>query len=186
LELPEAIARFKNDLAKVKSDGASQVEIDKLELYLDQLLVDATTSLEQRRMQHQSDLAQYSGTLAIQVENFKAMISAGKEAINSSIIINGGAVIALMSFMGNAVGKSGARYIPLLSSRLLFFGTGVFCGGLSFGLRYVAQFLYSKPSRKKLIMFGHCVNGLVWIATSSALLCFVLGVLVSYHNLVYS
>ncbi len=183
MELSKAVSRFRHDLAAVKDGGTSHLEIENIVQYLDHLESQATASLELRQMQHQSHLAQYNATISMQVESFKAVIGAGKEAINASIIINGGAVISLMAFMGNVAGKSEKNFVHLLAFPLLLFGAGVFCGGIAFGTRFISQFFYSAMENRKSVIAGHCFNSIAWLSVVASGVCFASGILVCYHSL---
>jgi hypothetical protein len=183
MELVDAIQKFKSDLVAVKADGKSNIAIENLEKYLEFLLADASQSLEHRKMIHQSQLAEYSATIAMGVESFRAVMDAGKEAINAAIIINGGAVIALMAFVGNSAAKYGHQIVAFAAIPLLLFGIGVFCGGVAFGTRYVSQFLYARPQNKNLVRLGHVFNGVSWIVTTGSFIIFAIGVFVGYLGL---
>ena len=111
-------------------------------------------------------------------------MAAGKEAINAAIIINGGAVIALMAFVGNSAARYGHQIVNLAATPLLLFGIGVFCGGVAFGTRYVSQFLYARPQNKKLVMLGHVFNGVSWIVTTGSFVIFAVGVFIAYLGLI--
>lgn len=184
MELAEAISKFKADLEGVKKDGKTDVAIDNLEKYLDVLSAQATQSIEYRKLLHESNLAHYTATAAVNLENFRAVIDAGKEAINAAIIINGGAVIALMAFMGNIATKYGKEVIPHVATPLLAFGIGAFCGGIAFGTRYICQFFYAGAPNNKLIVTGHVFNAVSWLVTTAAFAAFVTGVFLGYSELV--
>lgn len=186
MELQEAISKFKTDLAEVKAGGKSEVEIQNLEGYLDALKAQASMSTEQRRQAHESGLAQYNATLNNQLENFRQVMAAGKEAINASIIINGGAVIALMSFMGNSVGKSKTNYLMALAYPLFMFGAGVFCGGVAFGTRYISQFFYADFNSPKKVRCGHWFNAISWLLIISSYLAFLIAVFGCYGSFLAS
>jgi hypothetical protein len=186
MELDEAIAKFKKDLAAIKADGKTQVEIANLDGYLDLLLKDADTSAEARRLAHENNLARYNAQTAHDVEGFKAVMAAGKEAINSAIIINGGAVFALMSFMAASIGKSKSNYLMLFAYPLFLFGGGVFCGGAAFGTRYISQFLYRDYNIPKRVRLGHIFNGLSWILIICSFLAFGLAVYLCYSGFLAS
>jgi hypothetical protein len=125
------------------------------------------------------------------VEGFKSVISAGKEAINATIIINGGAVIALLSFMASTIGKHSdptsqwrpePNYLMLFAFPLLLLGCGVLCGGLAFGARYIAQFLYFDPDKKLAVRIGHIFNALSWLMTAGSLFAFGAAVYLCYQG----
>ena len=183
MELNEAVEKFRADLVSVKGDGRSDIAIENIEKYLDHLLAEAAHSTEYRRLVHQSQLAEYNANVSIGLENFRAVIDAGKEAINAAIIINGGAVIALMAFVGNSAAKYGHQVVSLTATPLLLFGVGVFCGGVAFGTRYISQFLYAHVPNKKLIIAGHVFNAVSWLVTTASFVLFAAGVLVGYIHL---
>ena len=184
MELGEAISKFKVDLESIKKDGVTQVEIANLFKYLDDLAASATMSAEERRMRHESNLAFYNASNAMQVANFNAVMAAGKEAINATIILNGGAIIPLMAFMGNAAAKpGGSHYVAALSPALLVFGVGALSGGLAFGFRYISQFLYQHTGSKWAIRGGHIVNALSWLSTIGAVVLFACAVYQTYLGL---
>jgi len=187
MELQEAIDKFKKDLAHVKAGGATQVEINALDGYLDTLLAGASTSVELRRLTHESNLAHYNAKIAHSLENFRVVMQAGKEAINAAIIINGGAIIALMSFLANAIGKPGrVNYLMAFSYPLFLLGCGVFFGGVAFGTRYISQFLYADLENVRTRKAGHCFNALSWILTISSFLSFAVAVFACYTSLLAS
>ena len=109
MELKEAIDDIKTAIAEVKKEGKSTVEVTNLENYLAFLERQAAVSAQLRDHAHESSLAQYNAINALNVEMFRSVMDAGKEAINAAILLNGGAVIALMAFVGNAAGKRLAR-----------------------------------------------------------------------------
>lgn len=131
-------------------------------------------------MLHANNLAHYAAQNAVAVEHFKSVIEAGKEAVNASIIINGGAVIALMAFLGNVASKLGRVAFVSLAEPLLCFGIGVLCGGVAFGTRYISQFLYASPKTQS---YGHVFNASSWLLTFGAFVGFGVGSILSYRAL---
>jgi hypothetical protein len=183
VELDEAIAQFKTELAGVRAQGKATVDIQALEQYLDTLKSEASISAELRRQNHERELAHYNAVNSHSIENFRVVLAAGKEAINAAIIINGGAVIAVMSFMGATAGKQGFNYLMLFAHPLFLFGTGVLLGGVSFGSRYISQFCYSYPDKPSVKKCGHFANGASWFFTADSFLAFAIGVWESYSGL---
>lgn len=60
------------------------------------------------------------------------------------LVINGGAVVALLGVMSNLAGKAdGAQLARYLALPLLEFGIGVLCSALGFALRYLSQACYA-------------------------------------------
>ena len=77
---------------------------------------------EKWKMQHQSNLAQYDAQNAWELQMFKSVILAGQTALKSTILINGGAAVALLAFIGSVWDKTTDENVvrKLLISMLLF------------------------------------------------------------------
>jgi len=80
----------------------------------------------------------------------KSVLEAGKSALQSLLIINGGAVVALLGVLSNLVGKTnGSEFAVRLALPLLLFGIGVLAGAIGFALRYLSQACYSESDEEK-------------------------------------
>ena len=177
METKELIEKLRIDLAVVTAEGKTDVGVDNLRRYLDEMEKAATTSAEARRLENERNLAHYEATNALALENFRTVIDCGKEAINSAILINGGAVVVVMAFLGNAISKTEmTQLVRGMTTPLLVFGLGVLAGSVAFGSRYVTQFFYAVDWQRS----GHIFNGLAWLTTISALCAFGYGVFETY------
>ena len=177
METAEFIAQLRRDLDAFATEGKTDVPVSNLNNYLDAMEKNATLSSEGRKIQSAHALAHYDATAAQQREMFKAVMDCGKDAINSAILINGGAVVVIMAFLGNAVGKlNTGTLIQNISAPLFTFGVGVFLSSAAFGVRYISQFLYASDRVKT----GHVFNALSWFTTFAALSAFVWGVWQTY------
>jgi hypothetical protein len=122
----------------------------------------------------------------------KASIDAGKEGLKALLILNGGACIALLSFLASTVGKQDLRGIEtsLISgatNALILFATGAGLAVLTCLLSYVTnQFLssYLRNGKQslKLLKLGKCTNKLGLIASASSLLAFFIGLYAIWQN----
>lgn len=74
-----------------------------------------------------------------QKEQFQSTIEVGVQVLKTAILINGGAAIALLTFMGNT---NGNIEVIFLVGALKFFSTGVTSATLGGFLTYVAQRLH--------------------------------------------
>lgn len=177
METKEAIDKFKSDLAEVKAQGQSTVAIETLENYLAGLEKDASLSFGLRKLEYQQTLAHYDAQTKSRLEMFKSVIDAGKEALNATLIINGGAVVAFLGFLGSMLSKGGSEALGLkLTIPLLSFGFGVLSGALGFGFRYCAQFTYERQWMKA----GHTFNAISILFATAAYTAFGYGVYVAY------
>lgn len=140
MEAQEIIDSLRIQLEQVKSEGNTQVQVSALLAYLTAVESDADRSKSYREQQHAGMLAQYSAKNQQNIEMLKAAVEAGKSALHALVIINGGAVIALLGIMTNLVGDPrGEVLAKYLSLPLLEFGLGVFCGALAFGFRFFSH-----------------------------------------------
>jgi hypothetical protein len=118
--------------------------VASLRWYLDALKRDAQASQQHRNREHAGMLAHYAAKNQRSIEMLKAVPEAGKSALHALLIINGGAVIALLGVMSNLAGKTGGaalgRYLAL---PLLQFGIGVIVGAIGFAFRYLSRTCYS-------------------------------------------
>lgn len=150
MESHEVIEAFRDQLDQVESQGHQQLQVTAIRAYLAALEKDASASQEYRNREHAGMLAHYAAQSDHGIEMLKAVLEAGKSALHALLIINGGAVVALLGVMSNLVGKGGgsvlARYLSL---PLLQFGLGVLAGALGFAFRYFSQACYSVSADPK-------------------------------------
>jgi hypothetical protein len=77
-------------------------------------------------------------------EQTKSLISMSQYAIRLVLTINAGAAVALIAFLGNAVGKNASAVAELFARPLVVFGIGVTIAALVSVGSYVTQFLYGE------------------------------------------
>lgn len=149
MEPAQVIDNLKNALADVKAKGQETVAIAALVTYLDTLRSNASQSIELQKLEAQHTLAQLDVQTKHRIEMFKAVIESGREALNALVLVNGGAVIALLGFMGATLSKGLPQALGLsLTVPLLQFGLGVLMGAVGFAARYFSQACYSAQKEK--------------------------------------
>ncbi|MBO6899585.1 MAG: hypothetical protein JJ868_19680 [Shimia sp.] len=109
------------------------------------------------------------------LEITKATISFSQAAIRSLVLINGGAAIAVMTFIGGYPSEQKAIVLAL-SGSLLYFSVGVALAAFVGGCAYVTQFLYD-GSTGKVSRWGVFFHILAVICAMISLTLFVLGLL---------
>ena len=126
---------------------------------------EAPTPLELEKFR--SDLA---GSLAYQehvhnwsLESFKQVIALGQSTLKTIMLINGGAAVATLAFLGNILSKPRpiAGLHPFASSMLTFV-FGVFLSAAAYALTYFSQLCYSgtKPWQQKSGVVLHVLTSL--------------------------
>lgn len=185
METKEAIDKLKSDLTEIKAQGQDTIPIHGLESYLSALEKDASASFESRKLEYQRMLAGYDAQVRFDIEMFKSVIEAGKEALNATLIINGGAVIAFLGFLGSMLSKGGAEGLGLkLTIPLCLFGFGVLFAALGFGVRYLAQFCFAKRQKQAWVTTGQAFNVVSILLAIASYAAFGYGVYNAYSAFV--
>lgn len=146
-------------------------------------------SQEQRTRQHEGILAHYAARNDYSIAMLEAVLEAGKTALQSLLIINGGAVVALLGVLSNLAGKpEGSLLARYLAMPLLQFGVAVLLGALGFAFRYFSQACYAEMPEENsaLRKWGH---GLRYSAITCAVigyLLFGIAIVNSYHGVVWA
>jgi hypothetical protein len=134
-------------LSAWKSNGALSIPISVIE---DAMAQDfATTDLANAEYEHQMEVWRINSPIEAQrnIEMFKATLETGQTAIKSLTIINGGAAIALLAFVGNALNKDKPIDISGFHCPLTIFVAGVGLAALASASRYFSQDAYNYKSR---------------------------------------
>ena len=149
MEPAQVIDNLKIALTDAKAKGHETVAIAALEAYLDALRTNAAQSIEFQKIETQHTLAHLDVQTKHRIEMFKAVIESGREALNALVLVNGGAVIALLGFMGATISKGLPPALGLsLTLPILQFGIGVLMGAIGFATRYLSQTCYSEEKEK--------------------------------------
>lgn len=133
--------------------------------------------LEQWKAQHQSNLAQYAAENALNQEMFKSVILAGQTALKSCVIMNGGAAVALLAFIGSVWNKStDIEVLKLLLISMILYVAGVLCGVVASGLTYLGQTKYAEQKMKS----GNIIRGITISIVIISYLVFLAGSVLAF------
>lgn len=137
----EMIQKLKQDLSSLQTQKQEFVSIPALKNHLDALELHAISSSETQKLLHVSNLEWYRAQQEMNREMFRSVIDAGSAAVKSSLLINGGASVALLAFIGN-IGAKG--HIPnALLVAIASFCIGVLTSAMAMGARYLSQHCYA-------------------------------------------
>jgi hypothetical protein len=186
MESKKILESINNQLAILKGEGHTAVSIEGLETYLEDLSKQPSDfkeiQLAQYSAQHQSKIEQYKEGKAEWRELFKATVGHAQSAIKLQALINGGAAVALLAFIGKVWtpdfnASPIANYIPLA---LVLYCCGVGTAALTQSLTYMSQhfFTYDREKVAEVIRFFSQLTAfsslvLFFIATYLAYLGFV-------------
>ena len=147
MEGKEVIANIRTAVGQLQTSGKDFVNIPALHNYLDELEKAVPSSLQTAEFHHQSNLEWYKAVQQTNLEMFRSVITTGQTALRTSLLINGGATIAVLTFLGNmrthlrGVGLHYPLEEPLVNS-LVLFGFGVLFGAVATGTTYLSQSTY--------------------------------------------
>ena len=171
----DLITDLKNTVAAIKAQGNSTIPIAGLENYLSEMerinfgeeALDTQNSERAeatRKFEHEMEVWKVNAPLM-----FNSVIEAGLSALKSATLINGGAAVALLAFLGNLLTKDapyGTTYpIHELSQAMLIFFFGVGFSGVATAARYFSQATYADKNKCQGDFFK-------WAAIVLALLSF--------------
>jgi len=124
-----------------------------------------------------SDLA---GSLAYQehvhnwsLEGFRQIIALGQSTLKSMMLINGGAAVALLAFLGNLITRAGSSAsVVAFAGSMRMFVVGVFLAAVAYATTYLSQLFYNgeKDWQQRTGLVFHVVTSLVGAASLAAFL----------------
>lgn len=150
---------MRQSIEQIKANGTAAVFCDNIIAYLkdvenfpgmeptpadmERYKADLQQANDAQKYRHESDL-----------EMFRSVIAAGQGAVRTSLILNGGAAVALLAFIGHLAtcGDSIScstltPKIEELASSLLFFAFGSLAATVLAGCTYLSQWYYAGVSR---------------------------------------
>lgn len=121
-----------------------------------------------------------TGSLAYQehihnwsLEGFRQIIALGQSTLKSMMLINGGAAVALLAFLGNLITRSGSsENIVAFAGSMRLFVIGVFLAAVAYATTYFSQLFYDgeKDWQRRTGLVFHVVTSLVGAASLAAFL----------------
>ncbi|MBL4800325.1 MAG: hypothetical protein JKY45_00430 [Emcibacter sp.] len=158
----DVIKDIQEALKQAKDQGSSTVSINALKNYLSLFDKDVDTDLHYQTRDHEISLAKFiaendrniahtNNQMSANLASFKAGVIASQSALKSSMIINGGAAIALLAFMGKIWDASISKSIATsLSNSMLLFCLGILFTAIATGTTFSSQLFFSDEDPKKL------------------------------------
>ncbi len=143
------VGQMKSQIEDIKMKGTTAIDCDNLIAYLSEAEklkdVDPTAiEIEMLKANLQYGIEFNKHTYQERLEMFKSVIVAGQGAINSSLLLNGGAAVAVLAFISR-VAESKPTKVPLFGDCLLGFAFGVLAIAMASGFTYLSQWLYASP-----------------------------------------
>lgn len=189
----ELLALIKKDVSDVKQNGAETILVDNLLNYLSEIDVteqpeDNALTLEGIKHQNSTQLELFKIENNFQMESFKAAISIGANACRTFLIMNGGAAIALLAFLGNIWNKStSTEAASAIATALVLFCMGVVLAGVCAGFSYISQSLFVSSelgNKKSLLYWGRGINLMACICGAGSIFIFAYGSFSAYQSMI--
>ena len=180
------IATIYKAIDDAEKNGTSAIGTEELKAYL--LKLSELQEIDGKDEDAAIELEKYKAHLSKWVEEhksfnqwgfefFRATISAGQSALKSAILINGGASIALFTFIGKLWGNPNTQAAQLIAPLQLFL-FGVLFAAIAAGTTYLAQWFYSgrKPWLIKIANVSNITSILLVLGSYGSFLYGVLRV----------
>jgi primosomal replication protein N len=123
--------------------GISEIRIDNLIAYLEEVINSPEEEITPAQMEmYKAELQvwakQNEAIQAQNVEMFRSVILAGQNALRTAFLMNGGATVALLAFLGKLSDRHQDK-IAVFSSAMVIFVAGVFAITIASGVTYLSQ-----------------------------------------------
>ncbi|MCE5232077.1 MAG: hypothetical protein ABFC67_07565 [Mizugakiibacter sp.] len=179
-------AQLRDTVVDLKAKGTLTIGCDTLIAYLDEVLKSPSAEITE------PDLARYRAELELWVERhrnshsaslelFRSVIESGQNAIRSSFLLNGGAAVAVLAFIGHLAEHEPSK-VSVFSESLLFFVIGVFTIAVTSGVTYLSQWLYAAEDGDWKERAGRWLNIAAIVIGLSSYGWFILGMCRAYTS----
>ena len=180
----EFATQLKETIKGIKDNGTAAIYCDNLIAYLEdvekspsQALTEA--ELEKYKADLQLHIEQNKNSHASQIEMFRSVITSGQNAIRSSFLMNGGASVALLAFIGH-LAEMKPEMVATFSNVLMPFVLGVLAMTMTSGFTYLSQWLYGSENIAAR-QWGFKLNIACICLGISSYACFMWGMWCSYY-----
>ncbi len=157
----ELINDLRAGLAGPKAQGQTTIPLAVLDNYLAEMESAATSSAAATEATHGDARAKFEHEMEVwKIRTpliFQSIIQSGQAALKAAILINGGAAVTLLAFIGNLLAKSASPDRGIGEAMLVFLG-GALLGAFATAFTYLCQFLMEKNLK---IAFGFNIAAIV-------------------------
>lgn len=152
MSVKQFAAQMKAIIEDLKAKGTAAIYCDNLIAYLNEVQNSvepepSPVEIERYRADLQNWVETNKHQHAQRLEMFRSVITAGQGAIKSSFLLNGGAAVAVLAFIGH-LAQFNAPKVPVFAACLLPFAYGVLAIAVTSGFSYLSQWLYASPGEK--------------------------------------
>lgn len=142
------------EVQNLERQGTSNILCSNLVIYLRNHIDNVVTSrpeieVEKEKAFLQNWIESNKHRFETEREMFRSVISSGQNALKTGFLLNGGASVAMLAY----IGQHGEGYVKEFSQSLIYFVWGTVCITLSSGMVYICQRVFSDEelSKKKWV-----------------------------------
>jgi len=140
---PIDVTAIRETLQQLRKAGHTAVSIDALDKFLASMPADKDHLLAIVDAAAAGARTQYESAQREHLEFNRFAIESGRFALQVAMLVNGGAAIAMLGFIGSAWKATRfAAAIPLLASSEYWFAWGVLLAAFASGLAYLTQWCF--------------------------------------------
>jgi len=188
MDAKDLLKTMRQTIIKAKEQGLNSISMQNLDSWfsdieeiLDKSPPEVTPAqLEKYKGEMSAWLEGIKGQEAGKVEMLKATMEYGGAAIKSSLLINGGAAVALLAFIGKIWGPESKAPIQDLSCSLIIFVIGVAFSAMAMSAAYFSQAYYTKNNDKA----GNTWRNVAAVLISFSYIIFFSGAYTAYKTFV--
>jgi len=135
----------------IKEGGSEAISCDNLIAHLQEFISTPSADNTLERIEHfkaqlQITVEQEKSRHVADLEMFRSVIQSGQNAVKTSLLMNSGAAVALLAFIGKLT-EQRQVHIPLFAGALAVFVGGVFSIVVASGFTYLSQWTYTGSTR---------------------------------------
>ncbi len=172
---------LRNEVIQLNIDGHKTIECKNLTAYLEEKIPELEKSdTSDHQVNVDFRLAHYQATIAGSSQMFASVLEYGKHALNSIMVINAGASVALLSLIGSLTTKESPLAGERFAFPLLLFVLGVVFSAVASGGSYCTQYFYTEQPDRLIGKRFH-VATVVFVVCSY--LIFIAGAFTVYFRL---
>jgi hypothetical protein len=150
MDAKEFARQLRDIVADLKTKGVESIRSDNLIKYLDEAVRDlestaarpSEATIERYKAELQKWVEEHRNIHAQGIEMFRSVIQAGQNALRTAFLMNGGASVALLAFVGH-LSNVAPEKVPTLAPSLAVFVTGVLVAALASSVTYLSQWFYA-------------------------------------------
>lgn len=173
--------QMQTSIAQMKANGTAAIFCDNLMNYLQSVIdspeVEPTpAAIEQYKAEMQSRNEYNKQVHESNLEMFRSVITSGQNAIKSSLLLNGGAAVAMLAFIAN-IARDKAERAAYFAPSIEPFAYGALAIVMTSGLTYLGQSCLAEAKMHKL---GRWLQGACIFFGIVSYVCFVWGLWRTY------